>query len=66
MSDPETRDRRSKKFRKETKRNPVAKVLNENKGAFAIKILNPKKSTYKREKLRAREIQIGEEEWSEE
>jgi ribosomal protein L14E/L6E/L27E len=63
LSDPDTRDRRAKKFKH---RNPVAKIMNENKGAFAIKIPNPKKSTYKREKLRARDIEIGEEEWSEE
>lgn len=50
MSDPETRERRGKKFR-----NPVAKELYENKGAFAIRVLNPKKTEYKRKKMRINE-----------
>lgn len=56
MSDPETRERRARKFR-----NPVAKEMNENRGAFAIRTINPKKTEYKRQKLNVRTITEEEE-----
>jgi hypothetical protein len=56
MSDPETRERRAKKLR-----NPVAKIIYENKGAFALKTINPKKTEYKRQKLNIRKITEEEE-----
>ena len=46
MSDEETRTKRSKKFR-----NPVAKKLNENRGAFTIKVFEPQKDKKKEKKV---------------
>lgn len=57
MSDPDTRDRRERKM----KRNPVARVMNENRGAFAIKTINPKKTEYKRINLNVKDIDDEEE-----
>ncbi len=54
MSDLDTRINRERKIR-----NPVAKVLLENKGAFAIKEINPKKEKYKRIKLRINNLDIS-------
>lgn len=51
MSDPETRVKRERKLR-----NPVAKVMLENKGAFALRVIDPKKEQYKRVKLNPREV----------
>lgn len=55
MSDPEERDRRSRR----RKKNRIAKILhdpNEYRGAFSLKVHEDKKSTYKREKLRVEDI----------
>ena len=55
-------DYKSKVSRKR-KRNMIAKTLRdtgEKKGAFALKVINPKKTEYKREKLNPRTV-IGEE-----
>lgn len=57
MADIETREKRYKR----RKRNEVARVMYENKGAFAIKPHNPKKQQYKRVKLRPQDINTLEE-----
>lgn len=46
MSDEETRLKRSKKFR-----NPVAKYLNEHRGAFASKVYDVKLDKQKQKKI---------------
>jgi len=51
------------KVSKKRKRNMIAKTLRdtgEKRGAFALKVINPKKTEYKREKLNPRNV-IGEE-----
>jgi hypothetical protein len=53
MSDEYTRIQRAQKFR-----NPVARELHENKGAFALKVISPKKQQYKREKINPRNIEL--------
>lgn len=45
MGDPDEKYKRAQKFR-----NPIAKEINENRGAFGIKIAAPKKK-YKRVKI---------------
>lgn len=55
MSDEDTKARHSSR----RKKNIMAKHLHDpgdHRGAFALKIVNPKKGTYKREKLRVTEI----------
>lgn len=54
MSDPDTREKVSTK----RKKNIMAKALrsSENKGAFAIKVIDSKTQAYKREKLRVKNI----------
>lgn len=55
MSDPETRDKHSQR----RKKNIYAKILRdsgERKGAFALKVVDPRKGTYKREKLDIRNL----------
>lgn len=61
MGDQDTKDRVSKK----RKRNFYAKLLRDtgdNKGAFAIKVVDSKKTDYKREKINIRDIEEDEEE----
>jgi len=53
MGDPESKERHFKR------RNYIAKELRdqgERKGAFALRIVNPKKTEYKRKKLRINEV----------
>jgi len=56
MSDPETRARREQKLR-----NPVAKVLFDNKGAFSPKVVEVK-NKYKRRKINVRNYESAFEE----
>jgi len=53
------------KASKKRKRNMIAKSLRDNgdkKGAFALKVINPKKTEYKRKKLNPRVIGDDEDE----
>lgn len=59
MSDQETRAERANKIRT---RNPVAKELLDRKGPFALRIVNPKKTKYRRVKLNPRDLPNFEEE----
>lgn len=43
------------------KRNVVAKHMIENKGAFALKVIDPRKEEYKRKHMRVTEVLIDEE-----
>lgn len=52
MGDVETKEYRSKK----RKRNVMAKVLRDDKGPYKMKTVSPKKTEYKREKLRVTDI----------
>lgn len=52
MASDEERDRHSKR----RKRNVMAKIMYENKGAFAIKAIDPRRPEYHREKLRVTDI----------
>jgi hypothetical protein len=57
MGDQEEKEKVSKKRR----RNFMSRALRDqgdHKGAFALKIVSPKKGSYKREKLNPREITI--------
>lgn len=44
------------KIAKKKTRNMMARVLRDDKGPYAIKTINPKKTEYKREKLRPKDI----------
>lgn len=60
MSDPEEKEKVSRR----RKRNFISKTLKDqgdHKGAFALRVVSPKKSTYKREKINPRDITITEE-----
>lgn len=60
MSDPDTKFKHSS----HRKRNIVAKMLRDggdHKGAFSLKVINPKKQEYKRVKMRITEIENEEE-----
>ena len=55
MSDPEVKEKRSRSRR----RNMYAKQLRdhgEHKGAFALKVVDPRKGDYKRKRIRINEI----------
>lgn len=52
MSDEQTRLERAKKFN----RNLITKEMRENTGAFALKIINPKKTQYKRRRINPKNI----------
>ena len=52
MSSEEERFKHSRR----RKRNVLAKAIVETKGPFAIKVVNPKKGEYKREKIRLDKI----------
>jgi hypothetical protein len=61
MSDPEVKEKVSRKRR----RNIISKSLRDqgdHKGAFTLKIVNPKKGVYKREKINPRNIERIEDE----
>lgn len=60
MGDVETKEYRSKK----RKRNVMAKVLRDDKGPYKMKTVSPKKTEYKRQKLRVGDV-ITEEDSSE-
>jgi len=62
MSDFETRTKRAMKYKKKKSRNPVAQALNENHGAFAMKITNAKKGKYVRERIDLRQLPSTDEE----
>lgn len=53
MSDPDTRQDRAQKMRR---KNPVAKELLDRKGPFSLRVINPKKTEYRRVKLNPRNI----------
>lgn len=53
MGDPDTREKRAKKFRS---RNPYVQEMRDTKGPFKIRVINPKKN-YKREKIDIRKIE---------
>lgn len=56
MSDPDTREKHSRSY----KRNIMAKTLKDSgdhKGAFSLKIVDARKGTYKRKKLRTTDIE---------
>lgn len=56
MGSEEERERHSRR----RKRNVIAKILRDTgdmKGAFSLRIINPKKGTYKREKMNIRNIE---------
>ena len=57
MSDPEEKEKVSKR----RKRNFISRALRDqgdHKGAFALRVISPKKSTYKREKISPRDITV--------
>lgn len=56
MSEPEEKERHARK----RKKNILAKIMRtgDNKGAFALKIVNPKKGNYKREKVDIKKIEV--------
>lgn len=57
MSEPEEKERHARK----RKKNIMAKILRdtgEHKGAFSLKIINPKKTRYKREKVNLKNIEV--------
>lgn len=56
MSDLDTKEYRSKK----RKRNIMAKVLRDNKGPYKMKTVSPKKTEYKRQKLRVEDVNTEE------
>lgn len=62
MSSPDDKSKRQQKMKYKRMRDPVAKVMNENRGAFALKIINPKKTKYKRVKLDPKSIDVNLEE----
>lgn len=56
MADTEERERHSRR----RKRNIMAKILRdpgEKKGAFALRVINPKKNTYKRTRVDPRNLE---------
>lgn len=56
MGNEEDKERHSKR----RKRNFIAKILRDSgdhKGAFALRVINPKKTTYKRQKIDIRNIE---------
>lgn len=55
MSDPEIREKRSHS----RKKNYIAKALKDqgdHKGAFALKVIDPRKQEYKRTRMRVNEL----------
>ena len=56
MSDIETRTKRAMKYKKKKSRDPVAQAMNENHGAFAMKVFNGKKRKYVRERIDVRRL----------
>lgn len=44
------------KYKKKKSRDPVAQAMNENHGAFSMKIINAKKGKYVRERIDLRRI----------
>lgn len=54
MSSEETR--RDRFFKLQKKRNPLAKEVLERKGPYTEKVINPKKSEYKRVKLNPKDV----------
>lgn len=61
MSDPDTKEKHSRKYR----RNMMAKSLRDtgdHKGAFALKVVDSRKSEYKRKRLRLSEVEDEEDE----
>lgn len=55
MSSEETR--RNRFFKLQKKRNPLAKEVLDRKGPYTEKVINPKKSEYKRVKIDPRDIE---------
>lgn len=56
MTDPDDREKHSRR----RKRNIMAKVLRdpgEHRGAFALKVIDSRKTKYKREKINVRQIE---------
>ena len=61
MSDQEVKEKVSRK----RKRNIISKMLRDqgdHKGAFSLKIINPKKGEYKREKININKLESDDEE----
>lgn len=61
MTDPDLKEKVSYK----RKRNVMAKLLRDQgdyKGAFSLKVVNPKKEKYKREKVNINKLEIENEE----
>lgn len=54
LSDPDTRSKRAEDLKR--KRNPLAREVLERKGPFSPKIVDPRKTEYKRVKLDPKRI----------